>query len=375
MRSPAPDGPARSPPGGDGPPGGDAVKHPTQPEMNMTNLVEIDGAFGEGGGQIVRSSLSLSILNQRPCRIRDIRANRRKPGLLRQHLTAARAAAAICNGRLVGAELGSREIELYPGEPRGGEFEFAVGTAGSALLVLQTILPPLLKATTSSRVSLQGGTHNPAAPSFDFIDRVFLPALRRMGARVEVRLVRPGFFPAGGGEVMLEIEPSALSPIALLERGPISHRRAIVRSAKLSPRVAKRELRALQDALSWPDECFAIEEVDNSIGPGNVVLIEVGNDAIREITAGYGRQGVPGNRVVKEAVQPMRSYLASDAPVGRHLADQLLIPAAIAGGARFRTVAPSDHTRTNAAVIREFEDTSVAIEQQEDRTWEIRIAR
>ena len=172
-------------------------------------MIEIDGSEGEGGGQVLRTALALSCTSGMPFRIMKIRAKRKKPGLMRQHLTAVLAAAQISAAKLSGAEVGSLSLEFVPGPVRAGEYRFAVGTAGSTMLVLQTVLSPLLKASTPSRLILEGGTHNPFAPPFDFVQRALLPLVQRMGPVITATLHRYGFYPAGGGEVEVEIHPCA----------------------------------------------------------------------------------------------------------------------------------------------------------------------
>ena len=162
-------------------------------------MITIDGSAGEGGGQILRSSLALSLVTGQPFRMERIRAKRQKPGLLRQHLTAVEAAKAVGCAEVSGETLGSQTLDFRPGPVTPGNYRFAVGTAGSATLVLQTVLPALLTASDPSTLTLEGGTHNPLAPSFDFLDRCFMPLIHRMGPSVELELKRPGFFPAGGG--------------------------------------------------------------------------------------------------------------------------------------------------------------------------------
>src|SRR5689334_333662 len=170
-------------------------------------MLKLDGSVGEGGGQILRTALALSALTGQPFEIEKIRAKRRKPGLLRQHLTAVRAATALCQAQVEGDSLGSMTLRFVPGDVKPGEYAFAIGTAGSATLVLQTVLPPLLLASRPSKITIEGGTHNPLAPPVDFLDRSFLPLVRRMGPRVRVQLERWGFYPAGGGRISVEIEP------------------------------------------------------------------------------------------------------------------------------------------------------------------------
>ena len=223
----------------------------------MTKTILIDGSTGEGGGQILRTSLALSAVTRQPIRIEKIRAGRQKPGLLRQHLTAVNAVAEITGARVEGAEIGSTELTFKPGAIVAGEYHFAVGTAGSATLVFQTVLPPLLLAGGESRLVLEGGTHNPHAPPFDFLERCFLPLLRRMGAQVEATLVRPGFYPAGGGRFEAVITPMAkLQPFELLERGTAGVRRAKVLLANLPSSIAEREMALLRTRLSWAEDAF-----------------------------------------------------------------------------------------------------------------------
>jgi RNA 3'-terminal phosphate cyclase (ATP) len=215
----------------------------------MTGWITIDGSQGEGGGQILGTALALSLVTGRPFRIEGIRAGRQKPGLLRQHLTAVRAAAEVSMAKVSGADLGARALSFEPSNVRGGEYRLAVGTAGSATLVLQAVLPALLTARESSRLTLEGGTHNPYAPPFDFLAKTFLPILRRMGASVEVRLETYGFYPAGDGRFTVAIEPCAkLGHLSLLDRGATQmNARAIV--ASLSEDIAKRELSIVRERL------------------------------------------------------------------------------------------------------------------------------
>ena len=170
-------------------------------------MIEIDGSCGEGGGQILRSSLSLSALTGREMRVTNIRAKRRKPGLMRQHLTCVKAVAEISGGSTCGAEISSQELVFSPGKLRAGDYRFAVGSAGSAVLIAQTVLPLLLHAEAASRVVIEGGTHAANAPVFDYFERVYLPCLRRMGAEVTAVLDRVGFYPAGGGKIELSVIP------------------------------------------------------------------------------------------------------------------------------------------------------------------------
>jgi RNA 3'-terminal phosphate cyclase (ATP) len=317
-------------------------------------MLTIDGSIGEGGGQILRTSLALSLVTGTPLRFENIRAKRSKPGLLRQHLTAVRATEAL-GATVEGAELGSQTLTVEPRAVRGGEHTFSVSSAGSACLVLQTVLPPLLVAEEPARITFEGGTHNPFAPPFDYLDRVFLPILQRMGASVSARLERRGFYPAGGGRFSVEIGSArALQPIDLLERGPLVARRAIAINANLPREIAQRELDAVATALGWAESELEIVEDRQSTGPGNVLLLEVQHGGQCEMFAGFGERGVRADRVVRRAVGELKRFLGSNAPVGTRLADQLMLPFALAGGGAFRTEPLSEHSRTNLQIIEAF---------------------
>jgi RNA 3'-terminal phosphate cyclase (ATP) len=340
----------------------------------------VDGAQGEGGGQILRSSLALSTMTQQPFRIVNIRAGRKKPGLLRQHLTAAKAAARVCCGHLEGAAPGSQELTFVPGPVAPGSYHFDVGSAGSATLVLQTVLPPLLTASGPSTLVLEGGTHNPHAPPFDFLAESFLPLIDRMGPRISAVLERPGFFPAGGGRFRVTVEPAAaLAPFDLLERGPVTGRRARALVAHLPRSIAEREMKVVREKLRWPHECCEVVEDPGGRGPGNAVTIAVTSEAVAfeavtEVFTGFGARGVPAEVVACQAVDEAEPYLAADVPVGIHLADQLLLPFAQAGGGAFRTLPPTLHTRTNIAVIRQFTGVDIDVENHDGSTL-IRVGR
>ena len=337
--------------------------------------ITIDGSQGEGGGQILRSSLALSLVTGTPFRIERIRAGRKKPGLLRQHLTAVNAAVEVGQAEIHGASLGSPELTFVPGSVRAGDYRFAVGTAGSATLVFQTVLPALLTAGGPSRLTLEGGTHNPFAPPFDFLDRAFLPLVRRMGPRVETVLERPGFYPAGGGLFRAAIDPvERLGRLDLPLRGEVRRRsaRAIVSGLPLG--IARRELSVVRHRLSWGEECLHAEEA-RSPGPGNILLIEIESENVTEVFTGFGERGRSAEAVAAGAVEEACSYIASGAPVGVHLADQLLLPLAQAGGGSFRTLAPSRHTATNAEVLKRFLDVDVRMTREEGETWLVEVER
>ena len=323
-------------------------------------MITIDGSKGEGGGQILRTALTLSLATGRACRIDNIRGARPKPGLLRQHLTAVNAAAAIGGARVEGAEPGSRTLTFSPGAITPGDYTFAVGTAGSATLVLQTVLVPLLLAPGTSTLTLEGGTHNPWAPPFDFLDRVFLPLVNRLGPRVTASLARPGFYPAGGGRFTVTIEPAAaLARLDLLERGEIAGRKVKVMIANLPTHIAERELATALKLLNWGDDCGAIEVVTDGPGPGNVLLVELASEQVTEICTGFGEFRTRAEGVAEKVAKELRRYLAAGVPVGSHLADQLMPLLALGAGGSYRTLSLTRHAITNADVIRQFVDGAI----------------
>jgi RNA 3'-terminal phosphate cyclase (ATP) len=295
-------------------------------------MIRIDGSFGEGGGQILRTSLSLSLATGKPFQIDDIRAGRERPGLLRQHLTAVLAAAEVGGAEVEGATLGSAAVTFSPGKVRAGEYRFAIGTAGSGTLVLQTVLPALLTADAPTRIAIEGGTHNPAAPPFDFLERTFLPLVERMGPKVRLEFERYGFYPAGGGRFCAEIGPArSLAPLHLGERGEIVSRRIIAVVANLPGHIALREIETAAAMLNWSKDCGKIDQTRNSPGPGNVVMIEIGTAEVTEIFSAFGQVGVSAEKVASLAARYAREYLVSRAAAGEHLTDQLLLPMALAG--------------------------------------------
>lgn len=332
-------------------------------------MIEIDGSQGEGGGQVIRSSLTLSLATGQPFRAVRVRAKRSRPGLLRQHLTALRAAAEVGGAEITGDELHSREFTFKPGTVRPGDYRFDIGTAGSTTLVLETVLPVLLAADGPSTLTLLGGTHNNLAPPFEFVERAFLPLVNRLGPRVELTLVRPGFYPAGGGEFRVTIEPARrFRRLELLERGRVTDVRATAVVSKLPLHIAQRELKVIQRQLSLKSRQLQAVEETRAAGPGNVVWVEVEAERVTEVFTGFGSKGKPAERVAREAARDAKRYLDTDLPVEQHLADQLLVPLALCAGGSFATCPPSQHTTTNIAVIRRFLDVDITTTTADGRT-------
>ena len=316
------------------------------------DILELDGAIG--GGQVLRSALSLSMLSGQPFSIHNIRARRSRPGLLRQHLTAVQAAAQVCSAEVEGAELGSQRLSFSPGAIRGGDYRFAIGSAGSCTLVLQTLLPVLLRADAPSTLHISGGTHNPLAPPADFLMRAWLPLLRRMGAKVDMQLLRHGFAPAGGGGISSQVEPSLLSPLHLLEPGAVLRQGASALLAGIPGHVGERELARVMKRLKWPDEDLRFVWLEQEEGPGNALLLEIVCEQVTEIFSAFGQNGIRAERVADSAIDQAREWLQSGTAVAEHLADQLLLPMALAGGGSFTTPRMTEHLASNLEVLQRF---------------------
>jgi len=305
-------------------------------------MLEIDGSLGEGGGQIVRTSLTLSALTNMPITIRNIRAGRAPPGLKPQHVAAARAVRSICRGKLEGAQEGSTTLTYVPGEIYGGKYEFDIGTAGSMILLAQTILPLLFAATKKSSILIRGGSDVPKAPGYDYFERVFLQALSLFGLRVSANLNRAGYFPKGGGELSLEVEPASPKPVTYWPRE--SRIRGVIGLSGLPMGIAMREKKVL---LNNNIEEVYIRERE-ALGPGNSLLLYRGLVG----TSVLGKKGLRAEEVSKLAISQLEAE--GDVDVDSHLADQLLIYAALAQKTSFKTSRVSKHTETNMKKIEKF---------------------
>ncbi len=310
------------------------------------NMLEIDGSQGEGGGQIFRTALSCGAMSGQPVRITRIRANRDKPGLKRQHLTGARAVAEICGGKLSGDELHSSELILEPGEIRGGDYHFAVGSAGSVVLVAQTVIPVLFKAATPSTVVIEGGTHVQGAPVFEFFNDVYLPQIRKMGCDVTATLERCGFFPAGGGRIRLDITPLRdAKPYAMLDAGALKGVEVVAIFSGIGAAIAKAEVEIIASHLEALNPVTKIREV-NAACAGNAVYARFDYEHITEVFSAIGSLHVSRKEVAKSVVKRVRDY---------QKADQLLLPMLRLGDyGTFATCPWSLHATTNLKVISKF---------------------
>ncbi len=328
--------------------------------------VFIDGSMGEGGGQILRTSLALSCLAGKSLHIENIRAARRNPGLAKQHLASVHAASQICDAKDSGAAIGSKSLDFQPGPVQAGRYHFDVGSAGSASLVIQTILPVLFMADKPSGVTIIGGTHNPWAPPYDFLNESFLPAIAAAGFQANSRLIKHGFFPAGGGEIAFDIQPLKKDSNLINLCEPIKNPQIYARIyiAKLPIHIAQRQERLLfQGKLDIQNiECI---EVTDSIGPGNCVMVRLCGSGRTTVFTSFGMKGKPSPQVVDEAVNLATDFLRSNAAVDRFLADQLLIYMALSKAGCFTTNEISGHLQSNMEVIKKFLPVKFNIERQE----------
>lgn len=332
-------------------------------------MIELDGASGEGGGQILRSALSLSMITGQPFRIDNIRANRSKPGLMRQHLMAVHSAARISGAAVSHAEVGSTTLTFSPNTIKAGDYEFAIGTAGSCTLVLQTLIPALLCADGPSTIRITGGTHNPMAPPAQFLQRAYCRALAAMGAQVGIEIERSGFYPAGGGVLRASIKPCReMKRIELIERGAARDAFAEAIVAAIPGSVATRELAAVGAGMGWDESKLLVRGLAADQGPGNALLITLDYEHVTEVFSGIGEKGRAAEAVAEHALREARQYLASDAAVGEHLADQLMLPMAIAGGGVFTASVISQHAITNAETIARFLPVQVVFDRRENHT-------
>ena len=324
-------------------------------------MIELDGSEGEGGGQILRTGLALAMVTGQALAIDRVRARRPKPGLMRQHLACVQAAVDISGAQVEGAELGSQRLHFAPGPVRAGDYRFSIASAGSCTLVLQTVLPPLLLANAPSRIALGGGTHNPMAPPFHFLEQAFAPLVRRLGGDLQLTLQRCGFYPAGGGAMEAVVVPGALRPFELLERGPLVAAHAECLAPGLARHVPRRELEALGEATGWGAEQLRYGTARQNEGPGNALVATLAYEHATEVFTSFGEKAVSAEQVAHRLVQELRAFQASEAAVGPHLADQLALLLALAvarhdgeAPAAFTCSELTEHTRTNCRVIERF---------------------
>jgi len=330
-------------------------------------MIEIDGSRGEGGGQVLRSSLTLSVMTGQPLRIFNIRARRKKPGLRAQHLKAVQAAASICSASVEGARMGATELVFQPNELTAGKFHFDIGTAGSTSLVLQTIFLPLTQAERASTVAITGGTHVSWSPCFHYLDLLWLPYLRQMGIEAELVMDQAGFYPQGGGRIRAKIQPSQeLKPLILTERGKLRQIRGISATANLPGDIAKRQRQRVVSRLGSKYLLNDIRIVQFPARFKGTVMLLLAEFEYSQCC--YFALGAPGKRaevVADEAVDAIEEFMVRDGAIDQYLADQLLLPLAFADSPSvLRTSKVTQHLLTNAEVIRAFLPTEIKIDGQ-----------
>ena len=340
--------------------------------------IVIDGSKGEGGGQILRTSVALAAALAREVRVTNIRTGRSKAGLRPQHLAAVRAAAAVCNGTITGDRIGSGELTFLPGQIAGGDYRFDIGTAGSTVLLLQTVIPALMLTDADSKVTVRGGTHNPFAPCFEYLRDVFAVLASAANLQVYFESPRRGFYPAGGGEVRMEIGGVAsrdnIAPLRYVARGELRRIEGISAiSSTLPAHVAERQSGQVLGLLAKADQRGTIEQtVWDTPSPGAVVFMRA---VFARSVAGFaalGARGKPAERVADEAVLPLLEFLDSPGVVDCHAADQLLTLAALSPDeSRFRTDRVTSHLLTNATVVETLTERRVRIDGELGQPGEV----
>jgi RNA 3'-terminal phosphate cyclase (ATP) len=337
-------------------------------------MIEIDGQAG--GGQLLRTALALSLCSGEPFAMENIRGKRERPGLLRQHLTAVEAAAQVGDAGVDGATPGSTTLRFSPHGVHGGAHRWTIGTAGSTTLVLQTVLPALWMHGVEASLSIVGGTHNPQAPSADFIAHAFLPAMARMGLDASFALESHGFYPAGGGEIRMALRAGGKpAPVHFGERGPVLEQHAEAIVSAIPAKIGERELAIARARLGLGDGEASLREVRRAMGPGNALSIRFRTEHASAVFTGFGMKRVTAEAVAERACAEARAWLAANVVADSYLADQLLLPMALAGGGSFTTLAPSAHTRSNAALIEKFLPVEFTYTDHGRGRWTIAVER
>jgi RNA 3'-terminal phosphate cyclase (ATP) len=335
--------------------------------IHREGLIEIDGSYGEGGGQILRTALALSTIQRRPLRVQRIRAGRKNPGLKPQHVKAAECLARMTQGRLTGAKVGSDVLTFTPQDVVPGDYRVDVGTAGSVTLLLQALLPPMSLAHGGFRLTLTGGTHVAWSPPFHYLERILFPVLRKMGIRVSAALEQWGWYPRGGGVVHVEIHPACgMKPLILTERGPLKRIRGLSVGSNLPAHVPERQkeeaVKRIKAEFGVDAEIEVVSDAP-AAGPGSFVFLAVESENVVAGFSSLGRKGKRAEKVAGEAVDDLKDYVLSGECIDPHLADQIALFMGLSDGASAFTVSRiTQHLLTNLRVMQQFLDTSVSVD-------------
>lgn len=341
-------------------------------------MIELDGSEGEGGGQILRSALALSVLTGRPFKLVNIRARRTKPGLQPQHLMCVRAAGSICGAVYKGAAIGSAVLYFEPNAVKAGRYSFGIGTAGATALVLHTLYLPLaLRGTDASELTITGGTHVIHAPCYHFLETTWAAYLKRMGLAVELEMIRPGFYPRGGGEIRATVRPcSVIRGLHLTTCPELTTAGGFSAAAELPESVARRQARRLATRLkSEGVESHIPLEVWQAANPGTVAAITFRQAPVPPLFFGLGERGKPAESVADDAADEAIAFREAKCPVDPHSADQLLLPLVFSPDAsEYRTSEVTRHLTTNIATVRRFVDREITLDAREGESGTVRIA-
>ena len=344
--------------------------------MNITfknKIIQIDGSQGEGGGQILRTALALSMITGQAFELINIRAGRKKPGLMRQHLVCVQASQHISQAYVEGAELHSQRLFFAPQHVQSGKYQFQIGSAGSTTLVLQTLLPALLLQNEASELTISGGTHNPLAPTADFIEQCFLPVLEKLGIAIEFKLNKAGFFPIGAGEIQIKIQPwQHRNKLNLLDRGTLQTTKAFAAVLNLSEeaQIAQRELATLNKRLKLDtQQQFHL----NGISQGNTAYVKVEHQQHIQLFTALGEMRKSAEQIANHLAEQVKQYLESNASVDEYLADQVLLPLALGQGGEFTAQCISEHTRTQAAMIEKFIDCEIEFIKLDQNLFQVKV--
>lgn len=347
-------------------------------EHDSRGMIEIDGSFGEGGGQILRTALALSVIFKRPLTLHHIRAKRKDPGLGHQHLMAVNALAQISGAKVEGNVIGSQKLTFIPGEVCPGDYHFPIGTAGSVTLLLQALLLPLCLSQKGFRLILEGGTHVPWSPSYQYLSEVLLPILRFMGVSVGGRIDQWGWYPRGGGIIQVEVQPSpSLGPISLLERGSLRKIRGFSAASLLPKHVAERQreeaLRRIEKEMKMGAEITILPDPP-SRGPGSFLFLVTESEGALAGFSSLGRRGKRAEEVAGEAVNSLKDYLGAEGCVDPHLADQLIPFMAVAkGNSSFTTTRVTEHLLTNLWVIQHFKNVRISMTGEKGKEGKVEL--